>query len=159
MTTDTSPTKAHRKSAQWCWASRSRRSSPDFKTAGNGFVVARGTTEMWRRVRAEVHPNEECAWMTFGPKDGEATLADCLWAFLQAREQYGVNLNRLMLELARVPVWAKFIHDTEKHADFCNFVSNPVSDDPLPREPYNRDVEESLRRRVNETRGLPDDDE
>lgn len=45
----------------------------------------------------------------FGPKDGEATLADCTHIFLTAREMYGVSYNRLTIELAQVPAWAKMI--------------------------------------------------
>ncbi len=97
--------------------------------------------------------------MPFGPKDGKATLADCIWVFLQAREQYGANLNRIMLELAQVPAWTQFIRDAQQNANFCNFVSNPVSSDPLPREPHSYEAERRLRRRINVTLGLPDEDE
>ena len=89
--------------------------------------------------------------MAFGPKDGKATLADCTAVFLFLREGYGVAFNRIMLELARVPVWAKFVD--EARGNLCDYVSNPISPEPLPRHPYERDPELALQRRIVQTLG------
>ncbi|SDG68210.1 hypothetical protein SAMN05216338_100266 [Bradyrhizobium sp. Rc2d] len=62
--------------------------------------------------------------------------------FLQAREVYGVSFNRLVLEFARVPAFAKFIKDNP--SDLGNSISNPIGKGPLPRSAYDSNVERQL---------------
>ena len=126
---------------QWYWAVASMRTdSEQFNLAGNRFVVACGQKELWSRVRAEISSDELCGWLALGPKDGNATLADCMAVFLSAREGYGASYNRVVLELAQVPAFASFIHNDPQ--DLCNFVSSPATTIPLPREPYSYDAQE-----------------
>jgi hypothetical protein len=143
---------------QWYWAvaASKRTDSEQFNLAGNRFVVACGQKELWLRVRAEISSDGQCSWLALGPKDGNATLADCMAVFLSAREGYGASYNRIVLELARVPAFASFIHNARQ--DLCNFVSNPTTTIPLPREPYSTDAQERLRRTIKQTLNLPDDD-
>lgn len=140
---------------QWYWAVATNRGSSPVNLAGDRFVVARGRPHLWQRVRSDVDPGEQCSWMSFGPKDGAATLADCIHVLLTVRESYGAKYNRAVTELAQVPAFARFIH--EAPADLCNSVSNPMSDDPLPREPYGRDAERRLGQAVARTLGLSDE--
>ena len=142
---------------QWYWGAASSVSEEKgFERADDRFVVASGQRELWSRVGAEVDRNEKCAWMPFGPKDGQATLADCMAVFLPAREGYGVSYNRLVLELAQVPAFARFIH--KSHLNLVDFVSNPLTDAPLPREPYDRKMIERLGSRITATLHLEDDE-
>lgn len=141
---------------QWYWAcasSSTRVDDGEFDLAGDRFVVACGKLELNSRIRLEIDPSGRCAWDKFGPKDGKATLADCMPVFLTAREVYGASYNRLVLEMARVPSFASFIHDAG--SDLCNWVSNPVTRSPLPQEPYDAKVEDRLGPLIEATLHLP----
>ena len=124
------------------------------RPAGDRFVVAQGEEPFWSRVRAEVEPGEHCACMPFGPAEAEPTLADCFRVLLTGREVYGASYNRVVIELAQVPAFARFVR--EAPADLCNSVSNPIGHDPLPREPYSGDAERALGQAVARTLGLVD---
>lgn len=141
---------------QWYWAAGDGRADNDLEPApaGDRFVIASGQRELWSRVRREVNPQERCAWHGFGSKDGKVTLAECMRIFIHGREMYGANYNRVTLELAQIPVWAKFIKDAP--SDLCNWVSNPVTTTPLPRAAYDRDVEAALGRQIAATLGIDD---
>lgn len=142
---------------QWYWAAGDGRADNNFEpaSAGDRLVIACGQRELWSRVRREVNLEEQCAWHGFGPKDGKATLADCMRVFIHAREMYGANYNRVTIELAQVPAWARFIKDAP--SDLCNWVSNPITTTPLPRAGYDRDIERVLGQRIAATLGLAED--
>jgi hypothetical protein len=141
-------------SPQWYWAAWTG-DVGEVTPAGDKFVIASGQRELWRRVRTEIDVERKCHWHSFGPKDGKATLADCARIFLTSREMYGVNYNRLTIELAQVAAWAKLIK--EAPSDLCNWVSNPISLESLPREKYDVDREEALGQRIAATLGLEGD--
>lgn len=138
---------------RWYWAVADGRSNGSTAgQAGNLFVVANGQQALWSRVRSEIDVTEKCSWNSFGARNGDTTLADCMYVFLQAREMYGVDYNRLVLEFAQVPAFAHFIHDGP--SDLCNRVSNPISTDLLRREAYSETTMRALGDRVGETLGL-----
>lgn len=139
---------------QWYWAAGDG-DGPSPEDAGDRFVIASGQRLLWRRVRGEVDKSGEAAWNSFGPDDGKATLADCMRVFIQAREMYGVNYNRLTIELAQVPAWAKFIK--EAPSDLCNWVSNPITKADLPRPSYDPKIETQLGRQIAATLNLDED--
>jgi hypothetical protein len=138
---------------QWYWAVLT--ADQERKTwgarAGENFIVACGQGDLWRRAKAEFGIGANCSWLRFGPKDGDPTLADCTAVFLVARESYGVAFNRAMMELARIAAWANCVDQAP--GNLCDYVSNPTSDDPLPRGPYRREDELALQRRIAETLG------
>lgn len=142
---------------QWYWAAGNTLSedSMTLERAGGRFVIASGQRELWSRVRREIDAGERCSWNAFGPKDGKATLADCMRVFLHGREMYGADYNRTTIELAQVPAWAQFIKDAP--SDLCNWISNPVTFTPLPRDRYDRDVEAKLGRQIAATLSLDED--
>jgi hypothetical protein len=140
---------------QWYWAAASGRGSSPTSLAGDRFVVASGQRLLWDRVRGEVDPDEQCAGMAFGLKDGAATLSACFRLYLTARETYGANLNRVVLEMAQVPAFAGFIR--ERPERLSDAISNPISSAPLPREPYDHAIERQLGNVVGQTLGLPDE--
>ena len=140
---------------QWYWAVSNSPRSASPANAGEAFVIACGQKELWTRVRADVDSDKHCAWAKFGPRDGSATLDDCLLVMLRAREHFGASFNRLMLELARVPAFARFIH--EARMPLANLISSPLCDRSLVREPYDVYVEQQLGRIVEQTLDLPDD--
>jgi hypothetical protein len=140
---------------QWYWAAADSMSEGRPDQASDRFVVASGQRELWARVRLEVDPAAQCSWQSFGPKDGQATLADCMTIFIMAREMYGAAYNRLTLELAQIEAFARFIK--EGPLDLCNWVSNPTSHTPLPRVGYDSRAEQRLGRRIAGTLGLEDD--
>ncbi|MDI3567554.1 hypothetical protein [Bradyrhizobium sp. Arg816] len=142
---------------RWYWAADSGRGLDidAFERADDRFVIAIGQRELWARVHREVNPRGDCAWSSFGAADGKATLADCMRVFLQAREIYGVSLNRLVLEFARVPVFAKFIKDSP--SALGSSISNPVGKGPLPRPAYDGNVERQVGQRIADTLGLEED--
>jgi hypothetical protein len=141
---------------RWYWAAAETRSDGEMEDrAGDRFVIACGQRELWSRVRREIDRGERCAWNGFGPDDGKATLADCMYVFLQSREMYGANYNRLTLEMAQIPAFARFVKDAP--SDLCNWVSNPTAVTPIPREGYDRDIHAELGRRIAVTLDLPED--
>ncbi len=101
-----------------------------------------------RRVRHRRELRLEHHW----DKEGSLpTLADCAAVFLFLREGYGVSHNRAMMELARIPAWAKFVDETP--GNLCDYVSNPMSPEPLPRGRYRREDELALQDRIAATLG------
>jgi hypothetical protein len=142
---------------QWYWAADSGRGLDleKFERADDRFVVACGQRELWSRVRREVDPEGNCGWAKIGQASGKPKLADCMRVFLMAREVYGVSFNRLMLEFARIPSFAKFVKDDP--ADLGNSISNPMGKGPLPRPSYDSNVETVLGRRIAATLDLEDD--
>jgi hypothetical protein len=143
---------------QWYWAAadtRTKEDGSDFERADERFVIAAGQRELWSRVRREINPKEKCSWMSFGPKDGKATLADCFGVFISSREMYGASYNRLVLELAQVPAFATFIK--ERPSDLGNWISNPVTYAPLPRDRYDQEVETKLGRKIAATLNLDEE--
>jgi hypothetical protein len=146
---------------QWQWAAHSRF---DGKDAGERFIVAQGEDALWSRIHPEIErlwprlhreddPVGQCVEQSFGPFNGKATLADCLLVFLHAREIWGVTLDRAMLELARVPAFARFLDEASYHRGLG--FSDLEAFEPQPRELYSVETSEELRRRVVETLGLP----
>lgn len=144
---------------QWYWGADSGRGTgkPDgFERADDRFVVACGQREFWYRVKSLIDRDGHCAWDELGPDTGKATLADCMRVFLMARECYGVSYNRLMLEFAQVPAFAEMIYKSK--SDLCNWVSNPTTQAPLPRAPYDQKVQERLGERIEATLKLPNNE-
>lgn len=136
---------------QWYWGVANQTDG----SAKERFVIASGQQELWRRVRVEVDSDENCAWHGFGPENGNATLADCFEVFIRGREVYGAHYNRVSLELAQVPAFARFIKD--RPSDLCNWVSNPISISPLERHRYSDDAMAKLGGRIASTLGLGED--
>ncbi|QOZ24103.1 hypothetical protein [Bradyrhizobium sp. CCBAU 51753] len=132
---------------RWYWAAGgtkpSRNGETEITDAADRFVIARGQRELWARVRAEVSATEHCAWNGFGPKDGNASLADFLFVMVEGREMYGANFNKVVTALAHAPAFAKAI--VASGVDLCNWVSNPTLYTPLPRPKYDPRAEERLR--------------
>lgn len=139
---------------QWYWAAWTG-DVGEMAHAGDKFVIASGQRELWSRVRREIAADRHCHWHKFGPVDGKASLADCARIMLQAREVYGANYNRVTIELAQVPAWAKFIK--EAPSDLCNWVANPMVVEPLPRERYSVEAETRLGNQIAETLRLEED--
>ena len=122
--------------SNWYWA------AANDGAAGERFVIAKGKDALWRRVRREIDADRRCAWLAFGIKP---TLADCFEVWLEGRERYGSNYNRVTLELAQVPAFAEWLRSRPN--DLCNYVSNPYATTaPLTREGYDPEVEARLRR-------------
>ena len=142
---------------QWYWAAARRTAEPDeFERADDRFVIACGKRELWSRVRRLIDRDAHCAWDKFGPDKGKPTLADCMLVFLRARECYGVSYNRLVLEFAQIPAFAQMIHKSK--VGLCDWVSNPMTQAPLPRAAYDQKIEEQLGERIEATLKLPDDE-
>lgn len=139
---------------QWYWAAGDGEGD-ETEDAGDRVVIASGQRLLWRRVKNEVDKNGLAAWHDFGPPDGKATLADCMRVFLQCREIYGANYNRLTIELAQVPAWARFIK--EAPSSLGNWISNPITKAPLPRPGYDAAIEEQLGRQIAATLDLDED--
>jgi hypothetical protein len=147
---------------QWRWAAHSRF---DDRDAGERFIVAQGEDalqsrihpeieRLWPRLHREDDPEGQYVQQHFGPFTGKATLADCLLVFLHAREVWGVTLDRALLELARVPAFARFLDEKLCCGQWLGF-SYLEAFEPQPRELYSAETSERLRRRVIETLGLP----
>lgn len=147
---------------QWRWAAHSRFDGED---AGEKFIVAQGEDALWSRIHPEIErlwrrlhreddPVGQYVEQPFGPFNGEATLADCVLVFLHAREIWGVTFDRAMLELARVPAFARFLEEA-RYRQGLGFWDLEAFQ-PQPRELYSAKTSEELRRRVNETLGLPE---
>jgi hypothetical protein len=140
--------------SQWYWAAGDRQERA--KPAGDRFVIASGQRALWSRVTREISLDGKAdGWNGFGPKSGKATLADCFRIFITAREHYGANYNRAVLELAQVPAFARFIKGIP--SDLGNWVSNPTSCDPLPREVYTDEATAKLGARIAATLNLAED--
>ena len=146
---------------QWRWAAHSRF---DDKDAGEKFIVAQGEDalqsrihpeieRLWPRLHSEDDPVGQYIEEFFGPFNGKATLADCMLVFLHAREVWGVTLDRALLELARVPAFARFLDEAPYGRGF-GFSDLDAFE---PRELYSVETGEELRRRVIETLGLPEE--
>jgi hypothetical protein len=144
---------------QWYWAADSDRGTdlPDgYERADDRFVIACGQRELWSRVRRLIDRDGHCAWDKFGPDTGKPTLADCMLVFLRARECYGVVYNQLVLEFAQIPAFAQMIYKSEVGLD--DWVSNPMTQAPLPRAAYDQKINEQLGERIEATLKLPDDE-
>jgi len=96
--------------------------------------------------------DEKASWLALGGPDGKVSLAQCMECFLICRENYGTDLNHLVLELAQVPAFASFLHDAR--LNLCNFVSNPLSTARLSREPYSQEALARLAGRIEATLDL-----
>lgn len=102
----------------WFWA------APRARPAEDAFVIANGQDALWRRVRAEICSAENCLWMPVHRQNKGAQLEDILDMMLTIVPQAGVNMNRFVLEAAKIPVFARFLRDAR--ADLCNYVSNSM---------------------------------
>jgi hypothetical protein len=74
---------------------------------------------------------------------------------LRAREMYGANYNRVVLELAKVPAFAKLIRNDT--CDLGNWISNPVASAPLLRPSYDPAIERQLGNIIAQTLDLEED--
>lgn len=128
----------------------------DMQQAGTRVVVACGQRALWQRVGAEISPDEKAGWWPIGSQDGTIPLSECFEYLLLAREGYGADYNKLLLELSRVPAFAEFLYKAKNN--LCNFVSNPLDASPLPREPYSQEALARLAQRVEETLGVESSD-
>jgi hypothetical protein len=144
---------------QWYWAADSgvgRAGLDTFERADDRFVIACGQRELWSRVRHLIDRDGDCAWNKLGPDTGHPTLADCMFVFLSARECYGVSYNRLMLEFAQIPAFARMIYKSQ--VGLGDWVSNPIKQVPLPRAGYDQKIADQLGERIEATLKLPDDE-
>jgi hypothetical protein len=144
---------------QWYWAADSGRGTaePDeYKRADDRFVIGCGQRELWSRVRSQIDRDGHCAWDKFGPETGKPTVADCMGVFLRARECYGASYNQLVLEFARIPAFARMIY--KSGIGLGDWISNPITDAPLPRARYDQKIAEQLGERIEATLKLPDDE-
>jgi hypothetical protein len=117
----------------WYWACRNFG-----EAAGDHFIIENGQEALWRRVRAEIDQNERCAWMPVHRKNKGAQLEDILDMMLTVVPCYRVNQNRFVFEAAKIPIFAKFLHNAR--ADLCNYVSNSCFPDHQSKpEPYSDD--------------------
>lgn len=140
---------------QW-YIAMARGFDEEMPLAGKRLVVACGQRELWQRVRSEINANEKAAWWALGGPDGEVSLAQCFECFVLSRENYGADLNHLLLELAQLPAFASFLLNAQR--SLCNFVSNPLGSAALPREPYSQQALARLARRVEATLDLEETD-
>ena len=144
---------------QWYWAADSGRGTTEadeFQRADGRFVIACGQRELWSRVRRQIDRDGHCAWNKFGPETGKPTLADCMVVFLRARECYGASYNQLVLEFAQIPAFAQMIYKSA--IGLFEWISNPMTSAPLPRQAYDHKIEEQLGERIQATLKLPDDE-
>lgn len=141
---------------QWYWAVE--RSSEERSPAQAGFriILACGQRELWRRVRSELSNDERPHWHSVGSEDGGVTLANCFEVLLIARESYGADYNRLVVELAQIPAFADFLYTAKNN--LCNFISNPMDTSPLKREPYSPEALTKLAGTVEATLGVESSD-
>jgi hypothetical protein len=68
---------------------------------------------------------------------------------------YGANYNRVTLEMAQVPTFAQFIKDAP--SALGNWISNPITRTPLPRDGYDFEVHAALGNRIAATLGISED--
>jgi hypothetical protein len=131
----TIPQRPHQRAPRpdgWYWA------VADDGNAGDRFVVAFGQDELWRRVRREIDRDENCSWEPFGAKP---TMGDCFEVWINGRERYGANYNRVTFELACVPSFRRWLRTRPN--DICNYVSNACASS-LAVQPYSHDDKERL---------------
>jgi hypothetical protein len=121
-------------SDKWYWAAKLDGDSP----VGNAFIVAKGSNELWRRVNAEFH-TENVHWMEINEQDYKLSLKDVLNMFIVIEYNYGVNRNRFMLEMIKIPIFAKFMRESRKY-NLCNYVSNPIFVGPVTPTGYDADI-------------------
>ena len=88
-------------------------------------------------------------------EDGQVSLAGYFQIFITGREHYGANYNKVVLDLAQVPAVAHFIKAIP--SDLGNWVSNPISQDPLKREPYSEETTSQLGAQIAATLNLDED--
>lgn len=149
---------------RWRWAAHSRFDGED---ARDRFIVAQGGDALWSRIHPEIErlwprlhsedgPVGQYVEQSFGPFNGKATLADCMLVFLHAREIWGVTLDRALMELARVPAFARFVDEKLCCGQWLG-ISDLEAFEPRPRELHSAETGEELRRRVIETLGLPEE--
>ena len=100
----------------WYWAARSG------EPAGDHFIIENGQEALWQRVRNEIDQTENCLWRPIQRVNKGAQLEDILDMMLTVVPTYQVNLNKFVCEAARIPVFARFLHDAR--SDLCNYVSN-----------------------------------
>jgi hypothetical protein len=127
---------------EWFWAAAA--DGP----AGDRFVIEEGDENaLLVRVCREIDATEtDVSWNAFGI---DPTLADCFDVWITCRERYGVNHNRLIVEMARIPTFARWVRSRPKHLG--SYVSNPNDPSPLVREPYRVATVERLRRMIEKT--------
>lgn len=134
----------------WYWAAASD------EPAGDKFIIASGTDELWSRVRREINANEDCAWNALHRGHEKATTDDVLDLILTVILPYRVNQNRFVLEAAKIPVFARFLRSAR--SDLGNYVSNPIHPEPLlPVARYSRQTTQQLGEAVSNTLGIETD--
>jgi hypothetical protein len=121
--------------------------------AGDRFVVAQGEDELQLLVQQEIDAfkidPERMELLEFGPSDGDATLLDCLLVLIDARELHQVTFKRAILEMARVPAFARFLNDPASGHSFK--LSHLLTTWPARMEKM---TNYKLRQRAAETLGL-----
>jgi hypothetical protein len=124
-------------------------SANDNQPAGDRFIIAEGREEFRRRAPLEVGP-EPYSWDAIRgvPRGAPIAIEDILAHLLTCVQHYGVNHNRAVMEFARIPVFAKFLHES---CDLHQIVSNPMQRIPITREPYSADTAKALARRIAQT--------
>ena len=134
----------------WYWACS--RDGP----AGDRFIIENGQEALWPRVRAEISRAEHCAWMSVHRRNKGAHLEDILDMMLTVVPSYQVNQNKFVFEAAKIPMFAKFLHDAR--ADLCNYVSNTCYPDrSVIPEPYTNEKMQKLGCIVSHTFGVDED--
>jgi hypothetical protein len=140
----------------WYWGIKHTNADNELELAGDRFIIVNGgQDEFWRRVRAELCPREDVAWMPLHPGKSEPTLKNFLDLLVYTIPKYGVNHNKFMEQAAQVPVFAEFI---KNGPDICNAVANPCHREATaPVEPYSDKKRRELAAIVAGTLGLEDD--
>lgn len=135
----------------WYWA------APWDKPAEDVFVIANGQDALWRRVRAEISRDEQCAWMPVQRMNKGAQIEDILDMMLTVVPMCVVNLNRFVFEAAQIPVFARFLRDAR--SDLCNYVPNGMFPDHVakPRGRYQDTDMRSLGTIVSSTLGCDEE--
>jgi hypothetical protein len=125
--------------------------SRDDQPAGDRFIIADGQDELWRRAGVEIISPINPAWHPVNCVGQPTDLGDILHMLLNTVPQYGVSHNKFLLEAAQIPVFAEFI----RAADYIpNYVSNPLHEAPLLREPYDSRVCARIEAVVKQALGL-----
>ena len=134
----------------WYWA------APHDKPAADQFIIENGQDALWRRVRLEISPDEDCLWMPIHRLNAGAQLEDILDMLITVVIPCGVNLNKFVYEAAKIPVFASFLRNAR--SDLCNYVSNSMFRDcAIKPEPYTDENMRKLGRIVSETLNCDED--
>ena len=135
----------------WYWAAF--RGEP----AGDRFIIVNGKEALRPRIISEVDPKDlRASWKAIQRDGKPPSLEDILDMMFTVVPVYRVNHNRFVLEAAKIPVFAKFLHASR--ADLVNYVSNSLFPDAAPPlEPFSQAVADRLASIVSNTLHVEND--